>query len=172
MFCTVSFFGHRCIEDDIWGIDEKLREIVQLFINRSDYVEFLVGADGDFDRIVSSAIKHEQKALDSINACHILVLPYVRTEITDRHSGYKTFYNEIEICEKSCDAHPKDAFRIRNRDMVDRSNLVVFYVNTPYGGAYNAVKYAAKRGTKIFNIGSLNEFENFDIFNSDINYIR
>lgn len=167
---TVSFFGHRYIDGDIWDIDEKLRNIIQLLINRSDYVEFLVGADGDFDRIVSSAIKHEQKLLDYPSASHTLFLPYIKTEFTDRHKCMNNFYDNIEICEKSCNAYPKDAFRIRNRDMIDRSDLVIFYVNRTCGGAYNAMKYAAKHGVKIINLGSLKSFENFDIYNNDITY--
>ncbi|MBQ3604379.1 MAG: hypothetical protein IJA02_11105 [Clostridia bacterium] len=171
MSCTVSFFGHRYIEGDIWEIDEKLREIIRILINRNCYVDFLVGADGDFDRIVSSAIKHEQKLYGEYNAYHTLVLPYVRKEILDRNTNVTSFYNDVEICEKSCNAHPKKAFEIRNRDMVDRSDLVIFYVNHEHGGAYEMMKYAVQHGRRIFNIGSLQVFKNFDIYNSLLDYI-
>ena len=171
MSCTVSFFGHRYIEGDIWEIDEKLREIIRILINRNCYVDFLVGADGDFDRIVSSAIKHEQKVYDDINSYHTLVLPYVRNEILDRNKNINSFYNSVEICEKSCDAHPKEAFKIRNRDMIDRSDLVIFYVNHTYGGAYQAMKYAAQHGRRIYNIGLLKKFKNFDLYNLQLDNI-
>ena len=65
-FCTVSFFGHRHIEGDIWELDEKLREVVQLMINRNYCTECLVGTGGDFARIVSSAIRYEQKRYDEV----------------------------------------------------------------------------------------------------------
>lgn len=171
MSCTVSFFGHRYIEGDIWGIDEKLREIIRLLINRNDYIDFLVGADGDFDRIVSSAIRQEQKLYSDINTYHTLVLPYIKKEISERNTKITSFYNSVEVCEKSCNVHPKKAFEIRNRNMVDRSDLVIFYVNHEYGGAYETMKYAAQYKKRIFNIGTLQTFKNFDLYNSMLDYI-
>ena len=168
--CTVSFFGHRLIEGDIWELDEKLREIVRLMINRNYYTEFLVSTGGDFDRIVSSAIKHEQKLFGDVQNSHVLVLPYIMPDYVERNMGLNSFYNDIEICEKSCNAHPKAAYGIRNRAVIDRSDLSVFYVNHNYGGAYQAMKYALKNGKKIYNLGSLHNNKNFDIYNSEIHY--
>ena len=168
--CTVSFFGHRLIEGDIWELDEKLREIVRLMLNRNFYTDFLVSTGGDFDRIASSAIKHEQKLFHKFHSAHVLVLPYIMTDYIERNMGLNSFYNDIEICEESCNAHPKAAYGIRNRAVIDRSDLAVFYVNHAYGGAYQAMKYAIKTGRKIFNLGSLQNDKNFDIYNSDISY--
>ena len=169
-FCTVSFFGHRYIEGDIWELDEKLREIVRLMINRNYYTEFLVSTGGDFDRIASSAIKHEQKLFIDVQNAHVLVLPYIMTDYVERNMGLNSFYNHIEICEASCNAHPKAAYGIRNRSVIDRSDLAFFYVNHNYGGAYQAMKYALKTGKKIYNLGTLYPEKNFDIYNSEIHY--
>lgn len=168
--CTVSFFGHRLIEGDIWELDEKLREIVRLMINRNFYTEFLVGTGGDFDRIVSSAIRHEQKLFGDVQNAHVLVLPYIMPDYIERNMGLNGFYNDVEICEESCNAHPKAAYGIRNRAVIDRSDLVIFYVNRIYGGAYQAMKYALKTGKKIYNLGTLQNGRNFDLYNSDIHY--
>lgn len=168
--CTVSFFGHRLIEGDFWELDEKLREIVRLMINRNYYTEFLVSTGGDFDRIVSSAIKHEQKLFADVQNSLVLVLPYIMPDYIERNMGLNSFYNDIEICEESCNAHPKAAYGIRNRAVIDRSDLAVFYVNHAYGGAYQAMKYALKTGKKVYNLGTLQNDRNFDIYNSEIHY--
>lgn len=169
-FCTVSFFGHRYIEGDIWELDEKLREIVQLMINRNFCTECLVGTGGDFDRIASSAIRYEQKRFDEVKLLHVLVLPYLMTDYVERNMGLNSFYDDLEICEESCDVHPKAAYGVRNRSVIDRSDFIVFYVNRTCGGAYQAMKYALKKGKKIYNLGTLQNDKNFDIFNSEIHY--
>ena len=91
-------------------------------------------------------------------------------DYVERNMGLNSFYNDIEICEESCNAHPKAAYGIRNRSVIDRSDLSVFYVNHNYGGAYQAMKYALKNGKKIYNLGSLHNNKNFDIYNSEIHY--
>ena len=45
---TVSFFGHRRIYDPI-RIERQLEEIVRDLLLTKQYVEFLVGKDGEFD---------------------------------------------------------------------------------------------------------------------------
>ena len=56
---TVAFFGHRYIDNPL-KIEELLEEQIRKLIDENEYVEFLVGHNGDFDRCVSSAvlIKH------------------------------------------------------------------------------------------------------------------
>lgn len=53
---TVSFFGHRQI-DRFFDAEEKVNDIVENLILEKKYVEFLIGRDGDFDQIVSSAVR-------------------------------------------------------------------------------------------------------------------
>lgn len=46
----------------------------------------------------------------------------------------------------------KGAFQIRNRQMVKRSDLVVFYVDHTGGGAYQTMRYAQKEKKNILNL--------------------
>jgi len=39
--------------------------------------------------------------------------------------------------------------------MVDRSDLVVFFVERNKGGAYQTMKYAIKQGKKIINLSDI-----------------
>lgn len=59
---TVSFFGHRTVEN-ITEVEKKLEVIIRDLISTKEYVEFLVGRDGEFDQIVSSVIRRCQKII-------------------------------------------------------------------------------------------------------------
>lgn len=50
---TVSFFGHREIENG-FEVERCLEEIITDLIRSKEYVEFLVGRDGEFDLLASS----------------------------------------------------------------------------------------------------------------------
>ena len=52
---TVCFFGHRQI-DDFRLVEQKVETLIIKLLNEHEYVEFLVGRDGEFDQLVTSAI--------------------------------------------------------------------------------------------------------------------
>ncbi len=147
---TVSFFGHRIVEN-IPEVEKKLIEIVSGIVENNEYIRFLIGREGQFDWLVSSVIS--RVAYKRHNTYTILVLPYIKADYRDHKENYLSFYNEVEICEKSSQAHFKSAFQIRNRNMVDRSDLVVCCIQHKSGGAYKTVCYAKKQNRKIINIG-------------------
>lgn len=148
---TVSFFGHRYIYGG-YGLEDKIQQICEELIKKKYYVEFLVGRNGDFDRFVSSAIRRAQKRQGFENRSHTLVLPYRSMEYENNQEGFEDFYSNIEICEKSAFVHPKAAIKIRNKYMVDRSDLVICYVEKEGGGAFAAVSYAKACNKKIINL--------------------
>lgn len=45
---TVSFFGHRKI-DFTYIVEDRLEGLIRSLLLEKEYVEFLVGRDGDFD---------------------------------------------------------------------------------------------------------------------------
>lgn len=148
---TVSFFGHRRIYNQLY-LDQKLDELILRLLKTHSYIEFLVGRDGDFDQLVSSAIKRCQRQYGHHNSSHIWVMPYPTSFFRDNEQACYDYYDEIEICEESSVKHFKAAFRIRNRNMVDRSDLVVFYVENDLGGAYQTMKYAAENSKEYLNL--------------------
>ena len=54
---TVSIFGHRRITDWQTAETRLFRQISEL-IKTKEYVEFLTGRNGDFDRMAASAFCH------------------------------------------------------------------------------------------------------------------
>ncbi len=150
---TVSFFGHRELHS-LSRYEDILEKHIRDLIQAKEYVDFLVGRDGDFDRLVSSTIIRCADKYGYGNTHHILVLPYMRAEYRDNMDSFLNYYDDVEICSSSSDAHYKSAITIRNRDMVDRSDFVIFCAEHE-GGAYRTMKYAEKQKKPYINIAGL-----------------
>lgn len=148
---TISFFGHRIIEAPLL-IEQRLETLIHKLLVEKEYVEFLVGRDGEFDQIVSSTIRRCKCAIRDDNSTHVWVLPYPTTGFRDNEDAYREYYDEIEICGTSAGGHFKGAYQTRNREMVDRSNLVVFCIQHERGGAWQTMKYAKKQGISCINL--------------------
>ena len=152
---TVSFFGHRKLDSPIL-IEEQFEAIVLNLLSTKAYVEFLVGRDGDFDLLASAAIKRAIRTYSYGNTHFTLVLPYMKAEYRDNEKEYLAYYDEVEVCAESSEAHPKSAIQVRNRSMIDRADLVVCCIQHKSGGAYATIRYAEKQGKKIVNLAEEN----------------
>lgn len=148
---TVSFFGHREIENAL-EVERKLEAKITELIQTKQYIEFLVGREGEFDILAASVVKRVKKRIDHGNCSLILILPYMKAEFRDNEKEFLEYYDDVEICEQSAKAHYKAAMQIRNRAMVDRSDLVISCIKHKSGGAYKTVQYAEKQGRTVINI--------------------
>ena len=148
---AVSFFGHRQI-DNVFVIEQRLEMMIRKLLVSKEYVEFLVGRDGEFDQLVASTVRRCKRAIRDDNSALILVLPYATAEYRNNEQSFHEYYDEIEICTESAEKHFKSAHQTRNRSMVDRSDLVVFCVQRPCGGAYQTMRYASKLGLKSIHL--------------------
>ena len=148
---TVSFFGHRVIEDPLM-IEQRLETLIRRLLKEKEYVEFLVGRDGEFDQIVSSTIRRCKRTIRDDNSAHVWVLPYPTADFRDNEEAYRDYYDEIEICASSAGGHFKGAYQTRNREMVDRADLIVFCIQHESGGAWQTMKYARKQNIPYINL--------------------
>lgn len=149
--CTVSFFGHRKVEN-ISGVEEKLFSVINGIVNNHDYVKFLFGREGEFDWLASSVVS--RIATGKNNMYTVLVLPYMRAGFRDHRENYLCCYNEVEICKESAEAYPKSAIQIRNRIMIENSDIIVCCIQHTTGSrAYRSVRYAEKLNRQIINTG-------------------
>ena len=153
---TVSFFGHRKI-DNIHLIEDLLENEIYNLLNKNEYVDFLIGRTGDFDRLASSTIRKIKRNFRDDNSSLVLVLPYMTSEYKNNTDSIEAYYDDIEIPYESSIAHFKSAYQIRNRIMVDRSDLIICYINKKDGGAYQTVKYAKEQNKKTLNLVDLIE---------------
>ena len=152
---TVSFFGHRYIENP-FPIEKALEELIGSLLRSKEYVESLVGRNGDLDQFVSSTIRRCQREIRDNNSAHVWVLPYVTADYRDYEEDYRAYYDEIEVFS-SARSHYKAAYQARNRSMVDRSHLVVFFVERKEGGAYQTMRYAIQQGKDYINLADKQE---------------
>lgn len=140
---TVSFFGHRKLDSPIL-IEEQLEAIVLNLLSTKAYLEFLVGRDGDFDLLAASVIHRCKRTFRNDNSSLVWVMPYPTAEYRDNESAFRAYYDEIEICSEASGKHFKTAFQLRNRNMIDRSDLAVFYVQRKSSGAWQTLEYVRK----------------------------
>lgn len=148
---TVCLFGHRQV-DDFQSAEQAVESIIEDLLKEHEYVEFLVGRDGEFDQIVSSTVLRIKKRMDSANCSLTWIMPYQKAEYVNNRDSYDSYYDSVEVCEKSAHAHPKSAIQIRNKEMVDRADLCVFYVTRKNGGAYQTLRYAVKAKANYVNL--------------------
>ena len=146
-FFTVSLFGHRVIHD-LRQLDNELIPLIKELIRTKSQVVFLVGRNGEFDEYVASLIKQERKNSNNENCDVTLVLPYKVADI----DYYDKYYDGIIIPTCVHGAHYKAAISLKNKWMVEQSDLVVVYVERESGGAYAAMKYAEKQNKRVINL--------------------
>lgn len=149
---TVCLFGHRRIEEPA-VVEERLRAVIEEIIDAHECVEFLVGREGEFDLLASSVIKDVMRHKDCPDCSLTLVMPYMKAEFINNQQGYEDYYDSVELCEESSATHPKSAIKVRNRCMVDRAYMCIFYVTSTRGGAYQTMRYAQGRNKKVINLG-------------------
>ena len=150
---TVSFFGHRKI-DNALEIESRLEQLIRTLLREHEYIQFLVGRDGEFDQMVSSAIRRCKRDYRSDNSAHIWVLPYVTAEYRDNEESFRDYYDEIEVCEAAAGCYYKNAHQTRNRTMVNRSDMVVFCIQHASGGAWQTMKYTMEQGVPCIDLNA------------------
>ncbi len=149
---TVCLFGHRCIEEPA-QVEDRLRAVIEEIIDSHECVEILVGREGEFDLLASSLIKDIKRRKDCHHCSLTLVMPYLKVDFLNNQQGYEDYYDTVELCEEASATHPKSAIKVRNRYMVDRSDLCIFYVKTRSGGAYQTMRYARSKDKRVINLG-------------------
>ena len=129
-------------------LERKLTPIIKELLNTKEYVSFLIGRNGEFDEFSASLVKRIRKGYGSERSELNLVLPYSLSEL----EFYENYYDNVIIPESLGGAHYKSAIALRNRWMVENSDLIIVYIEREQGGAYATMKYAEKLNKKIINI--------------------
>lgn len=148
---TVAFFGHRYL-DNPYKVEELLEVKICELINQKEYVDFIVGRNGEFDQCVSSTVLRVRKNFRDDNSSLVLVLPYPTAEYLNNEQYFHDYYTDVEISYAASKAHPKSAIQIRNREIVDRCDLIIFYLEQDFGGAYQTYQYAIKQKKDIIKL--------------------
>lgn len=136
---TCAFFGHRDCPDDI--IDSLKATILDL-IENNGVKRFLVGNNGNFDRLVIKALKKCKEVFPHIDYC--VVLAYLPS---NNYFEYPTIFPEkLESVPK------KIAILKRNKWIVENCDFVIMYISHSFGGAYKSIEYAKRLGKPCINL--------------------
>ena len=147
VFMTVSFFGHRTFVPNDELKFKILEDIKSTALGENTC--FLLGGYGGFDSFAFSVAKEYKKLYCDTKL--FFVTPYIsETYQKNKTSVYADEVDEIIYPPLEKVPH-KFAIAYRNRYMVNMSDIVIFYVKRNFGGAYQAMQYAKKKGKRIIN---------------------
>lgn len=147
---TVSFFGHRIVQR-FNDADDAVYGLICALLREKEQLDFSVGFGGDFNDIASAAVRRARRAVRDDTATLTLVLPYENAATRKDSKLLLQYYDAIEV-DVPADTYFKAAYGVRNRRVIDRSDLCVFFVEHKSGGAYAALCYARKKEKEIVNL--------------------
>ena len=149
--CT--FAGHSVICSPV--VEQQVNEEIEVYLSHIDEATFYVGGRGEFDIMAAAAVRAAKKRHKDKKIQLYLVEPYMREEINRDRSYYESLYDGIIIPQELLGAHPKAAITKRNRWMCDQADCLIAYVERDFGGAYQTLKYAERKGgIRIINLAA------------------
>ena len=141
---TVCFFGHRNTPQDIIPV---LHGVLIDLIENQGADTFYVGNQGGFDSMVYSELKKLAEIYPHI--AYSVVLAYMPGKKQDyefvdyEHTLYPDGLESVP---------PRFAIEKRNKIMLERSDIVVTYVRTSFGGAAKFKEFAEKKKKQVINL--------------------
>ena len=139
---TITFCGHSTFNKT----DEYEHELLEILENTvgDAPAEFFLGGYGNFDSFAYSCCKkykgkHPKASL-------VFVTPYLRIDPTYAALYDSVVYPDIE------DKPLKFAITYRNKYMVEKSDIVIAFIDHEWGGAYKTYVYAKRKGKRVINL--------------------
>ena len=165
MGISVTFIGHRKIK-----VTKKLtNELTMLICSliKDGVTNFNFGSHSQFNDLCYNIVSNLKKQHPSIQRIHYCVAYENYT-----NAGINNLYEKEIDCESAIKAG-KNSYLIRNQEMIDNSDICVFYYDENYrppqhekgllpyqskSGTATAFHYAKNKNKDIINIGKQNEF--------------
>lgn len=133
-------FGHRSLCCDV---EAELYQTLLRLADERGVTEMMTGGMGDFDRLFASTVRRIQRVR---RVSLILVKPYFSSELNANRRYYEEMFDDVIVPPELLGVYPKVAIHRRNQWMVDACDYVVTCVRRSSGGAYQAMRYAQKKG--------------------------
>ena len=147
---VVSFIGHRSLHN-CKELSENIKRTITENIGREEKVVFLCGGYGDFDDLCASvccSIKGDRKNVEIV-----FVTPYITEAQQKKTKALMKLGLYDSVIYPPIESVPfKFAINKRNEWMVEQSDFIIAYVCHSYGGAYQSLNYARRRGKQIVNL--------------------
>lgn len=140
---TCSFFGHRYIDEAIAApLKNALTNLIE-----NDVDTFLVGHQGDFDRLVLRTLRQLKKEFPQIRYRVVLAYLPAAPAACCAYTEEETVFPEgLETVP------PRYAISWRNRWMIRQSDVVVTYITHSQGSAAQFAESAKRMNKQVINI--------------------
>ena len=143
MMQSCCFLGHKNCPD---RIKARLFSAIESLIIEKQVRRFYVGSQGSFDRFAYEALcileNHYQIEF-------YVVLPYLNRPVeSPYYDMQKTIFPDLLTKTPA-----RFAIRKRNSYMIQQSNYLIAYINTPYSNTYPNLLEGLKRKKEIINLG-------------------
>jgi len=143
---VISFFGHKN-----YLYDDAVKESAFSFIKgvAKGQVSFYIGCYGGFDKMSYNLATRYKKEVDD-TAKIVFVTPYLE----EKYLLYKTeTVRYDEVLYPPLEGVPKRLAIIkRNEYVVEKSDYIVFFVDHDFGGAWQALDFAKRKGKSFINL--------------------
>lgn len=144
---SVCLSGHRDISlEESRYITERLEKELDILI-KDGYNQFYVGGAKGFDFLAAGVIVKFIKQNPDIRLN--LVFPYKNNSMLLQYKKLLPYCKKIEY---ACEFYRPWCYHMRNRMMVDRSEVCICYLNKQSGGTLYTANYAKDNGLKLILI--------------------
>ncbi len=140
---NVTFMGTRTISEAFReSLEKQVETMVELLLDKEEYVRFFIGRHGEFDLLVAEIIKKVQKSKIKRNSDLILVLPYKVKDL----AAHVEYYDDV-IIPIAPETNYKRAIIERNKWMIDTADICFFHISD-VGNTIKMCNYARGKGKK------------------------
>ena len=143
-----AFFGHR----DTLVTNELEKKLEQTILDLIDegIDEFWCCEQGNFDWLARMTMLKIKKDNPFIHLCYIPTCD-IRQYSNLRQQHLNEHY-EIIYTDEMVSSHPRFSITKRNQYIAKNSDVIICYITSNSGGAYNAIKIAQKFDKRIINL--------------------
>ena len=149
--CT--FAGHSFVFSAT--VEDHLRDEIEAYLFDKDEASFYVGGRGEFDGMAATAVRAAKARHRDKKIQLYLIEPYFHAGLNRDKEYNEKLYDGIIIPQELLGVHPKAAIIKRNRWMCDQAELLLAFVCRDFGGAYEMLQYANRKGgIRIINLAA------------------
>ncbi len=152
---SVCFSGHRQIpEEDYEMIYQKLLQTVK-YLSDNGYTEFYAGGAYGFDMMAELAVLQTKRIFPDIHL-H-LVIPFRGHDRAWQDSDRRVFAKILQKADSAEFLYPKYtrwSYAERNKKMVDKSSVLVYYLTKQTGGTRHTLSYASANDLRLIDIAN------------------
>lgn len=150
---SIGFTGHRSLtQEETQRAAAALRDTVEMLISMGA-TDFYAGGALGFDTLAARAVLAARNAGAPVRLHLLLPFPGQdrRWSRTDREM-YLSILESADSHEYSCDRYLPGVYHLRDRAIVESSQLIVAFLSRRSGGTAYTVSLAERLGKEIINL--------------------